>query len=77
MDSVILHEIAISLLSLSLPTHAYRLEISPRWQWPDLASIRPPHISIVALRLNYKFAVSKRPLSMGVGPNKRPRAEQV
>ena len=50
MDSVILHEIAISLLSLSLPTHAYRLEISPRWQWPDLASIRPPHISIVALR---------------------------
>ena len=52
MDSVILHEIAISLLSLSLPTHAYRLEISPRWQWPDLASIRPPHISIVALRLN-------------------------
>ena len=52
MDGVILHEIAISLLSLSLPTHAYRLEISPRWQWPDLASIRPPHISIVALRLN-------------------------
>ena len=29
MDGVILHEIAISLLSLSLPTHAYRLEISP------------------------------------------------
>ena len=41
MDGVILHEIAISLLSLSLPTHAYRLEISPRWQWPDLASISP------------------------------------
>eukprot|EP01043_Picozoa_sp_COSAG02_P031547 COSAG02_NODE_2065_length_9961_cov_37.811397_1_plen_57_part_00 len=51
MDSVILHEIAISLLSLSLPTHAYRLEISPRWEWSDLASIRPTNLSIVALRL--------------------------
>ena len=29
-----------------------------------------PHVA-------YKFAVSKRPLSMEVGPNKRPRAEQV
>ena len=56
MDSVILHEIAISLLSLSLPTHAYRLEISPRWQWPDLASIRPFHLSIVALRLNRMYS---------------------
>ena len=29
-----------------------------------------PHVA-------YKFAMSKRPLSMEVGPNKRPRAEQV
>ena len=38
-----------SLFSLSLPTHAYRLEISPCWQWSDLASIRTPHLSIVTL----------------------------
>ena len=40
------------LFTASFPTHAYRTKCSPLWQWPDLASIRSPHISIVALRLN-------------------------
>ena len=40
------------LFTASFPTHAYRLKCSPLWQWPDPASVRTSHLSIVALRLD-------------------------